>query len=59
MESISGLGKEDRKKLSALLRKAKGTISVQEASVILNISNVKAAKLLSRWAKKGLSLIHI
>ncbi len=53
MESISGLGKEDRKKLAALLRKTKGTISVQEASAILNTSNVKTAKLLSRWAEKG------
>lgn len=53
MESISGLGKEDRKRLSALVRETKGTISVKEASHILKVSTTAAAKMLSRWAKKG------
>lgn len=53
IEAISGLGKEDRKRLSAIFRKTKGTISVSDTASILNISPVDAAKMLSRWAKKG------
>lgn len=53
METISGLGKEDRKRLSAIVRETKGTISVKEASNILKVSATEAAKMLSRWAKKG------
>ncbi len=53
MEAISGLGKEDRKRLSAIVRETKGTISVKEAAKILKVSATKAAKMLSRWAKKG------
>lgn len=53
METISGLGKEDRKRLSAIFRETKGTISVEEASNILKVSPTEAAKMLSRWAKKG------
>jgi predicted transcriptional regulator of viral defense system len=52
-EAISGLGKEDRKRLSAIFRKTKGTISVSDAVSILKVSPVDAAKMLSRWAKKG------
>lgn len=52
-EAISGLGKEDRKRLSAIFRKTKGTISVSDAVSILKVSPVDTAKMLSRWAKKG------
>lgn len=53
METISGLGKEDRKRLSAIVRQTKGTISVKEAADILKVSPADVAKMLSRWAKKG------
>lgn len=53
MEIISGLGKEDRKRLASILRETKGTISVKEATDILKVSPTDAAKMLSRWAKKG------
>ena len=53
METISGLGKEDRKRLSAIFRQTKGTVSVQETANILKVSPTDAAKMLSRWAKKG------
>ncbi|MEW8664746.1 MAG: type IV toxin-antitoxin system AbiEi family antitoxin domain-containing protein [Candidatus Thiodiazotropha sp.] len=53
MQPITGLGKADRKRLSAVLRGTKGTISVAEASKILDMPGSGAAKLLSRWAKKG------
>lgn len=52
-KAILGLGKEDRKRLSAILRETKGTISVQEVAKILRVSPSDAAKMLSRWAKKG------
>lgn len=53
MKSISGLGKADRKRLSAVLRGTRGTISVAEAAKILDMPSSGTAKLLSRWAKKG------
>lgn len=53
MENISGLGKEERKKLSAIFRQTKGTISVRDTAEILKITSADAAKMLSRWAKKG------
>jgi predicted transcriptional regulator of viral defense system len=53
MKVLAGLGKEDRKRLSALFRATTGTISIQDASGILNVSSVNAAKMLSRWAMKG------
>jgi predicted transcriptional regulator of viral defense system len=53
METISGLGKEDRKRLSAIFRETKGTVSVRDAANILKVSPADAAKMLSRWAKKG------
>jgi predicted transcriptional regulator of viral defense system len=53
METILGLGKEERKKLSAIFRETKGTISVKDAAGILKISSTDAAKMLSRWAMKG------
>ena len=53
MEQLSGLGKTDRKRLSAVLRGSKGTISVSEAAGILKTSDSAAAKMLALWAKKG------
>jgi len=53
METLTGLGKKDRKRLSALFRETKGTISVNDAIGTLKVSSVDAAKMLSRWAKKG------
>jgi predicted transcriptional regulator of viral defense system len=53
METISGLGKEDRKRLSAIFRETKGTVSVRDAANILKVSPPGAAKMLSRWAMKG------
>ncbi|MCK4704927.1 MAG: type IV toxin-antitoxin system AbiEi family antitoxin domain-containing protein [Gammaproteobacteria bacterium] len=50
---MSGLGKADRSRLSAVLRGTKGTISVAEATTILEMPSTSTAKLLSRWAKNG------
>ena len=53
LSSMNGLGKIDRIRLSAVLRGTQGTISVAEATEILELSGASTAKLLSRWAKKG------
>lgn len=53
MTQLSGLGKIDRERLSAVLRGSKGTISVSEAASILKASDSVAAKMLARWATKG------
>jgi predicted transcriptional regulator of viral defense system len=53
METLTGIGKEDRKRLSEILRETKGTISVEDAAGVLEVSSINAAKILSRWAKKG------
>jgi predicted transcriptional regulator of viral defense system len=53
METLTGIGKEDRKRLAELFRETKGTISVTDAAGILKVSSTDAAKMLSRWAKKG------
>ena len=53
MEQLEGLGKIDRGRLAALMRGTKGTISVGEASTILQVPPSDAAKMLARWAKKG------
>lgn len=53
MQLISGLGKTDRKRLAALIRGTKGTVSVAEAAGILKVSPTDAAKMLARWASKG------
>lgn len=39
--------------MAAILRGTKGTVSVEEAARILNVASSDAAKMLSRWAKKG------
>jgi predicted transcriptional regulator of viral defense system len=53
MIMLTGIGKTDRKRLSAILRGTKGTVSVEDAANILDINATDAAKMLSRWAKKG------
>ncbi|MBW2147998.1 MAG: type IV toxin-antitoxin system AbiEi family antitoxin domain-containing protein [Deltaproteobacteria bacterium] len=53
METISGLGKIDRQRLSETIRGTKGIISVSEAAEILGVSASDAAKMLARWASKG------
>ncbi len=53
MNTISGLGKLDRHRLSEIIRGTRGIISVDEAAGILKKSSSETAKLLSRWAKKG------
>ncbi len=53
MQELTGLGKIDRNRLTALIRGTKGTISVSDASEIINVSSVEAAKMLARLAKKG------
>lgn len=53
METLTGIGKEDRKRLSELFRETKGTISVADTAGILRVTSTDAAKMLSRWAKKG------
>jgi len=53
MSEMLGLGKLDRKRLVEVLRSTKGTVSVKETADILRITATEAAKMLSRWAKKG------
>lgn len=53
METLSGLGKVDRLRLSRLLRGTAGTISVSDGAEALGLPRVATAKLLARWAAKG------
>ena len=53
MEMLAGIGKTDRERVAAIIRGTKGTISVAEAARILNVTSTDAAKMLSRWSKKG------
>lgn len=53
MDTLAGIGKKDRERLSAIFRATKSTISVADAAGILNVSSTDVAKMLSRWAKKG------
>lgn len=53
MEALTGLGKVDRKRIAAIIRGTKGTISVTEAAEILGVLPTNAAKMLARWSKKG------
>jgi len=53
METISGIGKESRARLSELVRQTRGTGSVQQAAEILRLPADKTARLLAWWAKKG------
>ncbi len=53
MEMLTGIGKTDRERIAAIIRGTKGTVSVSEAARILNVASTDAAKMLSRWSKKG------
>lgn len=53
MNALTGIGKLDRERLAAILRGTKGTVSVAQASAILGANSTDAAKMLSRWNKKG------
>ena len=53
MEILTGIGKTDRERMASIIRGTKGTISVGEAARILNVASTDAAKMLSRWSKKG------
>lgn len=53
MDTLTGIGKADRERISAIIRGTKGTVSVDETAGILNVASTDAAKMLSRWAKKG------
>ncbi len=53
VKDLSGIGKLDRLRLGQVVRGTKGSISVSDTARILNVSSSDAAKLLSRWAKKG------
>jgi len=53
IKDLSGIGKLDRKRLGLVVRDAKGSISVSDAARVLNVASSDAAKMLSRWAKKG------
>jgi len=50
---LSGLGKLDRERLSAVMRGTKGTITNEQASGIMGLDQSDASKLLARWCKKG------
>ena len=53
MASLTGIGKTDRERMAAIIRGTKGTVSVGDAARILRVTPTDAAKMLSRWAKKG------
>lgn len=53
MVTLAGIGKTDRERMAAIIRGTKGTVSVGEAAMILNVASTDAAKMLSRWSKKG------
>ena len=53
MDTLAGIGKTDRERMAAVLRATKGTISVDEAGMILNVASTGAAKMLARWTKNG------
>jgi predicted transcriptional regulator of viral defense system len=53
MIQLEGIGKLDRERLSTVLRASKGSITVELAADALNATRADAAKMLSRWCKKG------
>lgn len=53
MKSIAGIEKKSRLQLSEVLRKSKGTITVEEAAAILGLSRLATAKLMARWVQQG------
>ena len=53
MQTIGGLRRASRERLSKILRQAKGSISPADASRALNVEQPEAARLLSRWSSRG------
>lgn len=53
MKPLAGIERKTRLQLSEVLRKAKGTVTVEEASAILGLSRLDTAKLMARWAEQG------
>jgi predicted transcriptional regulator of viral defense system len=53
MKRLTGIGKTDRERMAAIIRGTSGTISVEDAARILDVASTDAAKMLSRWTKKG------
>jgi len=53
MKILAGIGKTDRERMAAIIRGTKGTVSVEDAARILDVGTTDAAKMLSRWTKKG------
>ncbi|HIJ57791.1 MAG TPA: hypothetical protein HPQ03_16940 [Deltaproteobacteria bacterium] len=53
MVSLTGIGKTDRERMAAIIRGTKGTVSVGDTARILGVTPTDAAKMLSRWTKKG------
>ncbi len=53
MNTLSGMGKLDRERITSILRETQHTISVTEAAKILDLPREHAAKLLARWATNG------
>lgn len=53
MKFLAGIEKETRRKLSEVLRKSKGTVTVEEASNILGISRRGTAQQMARWVQQG------
>lgn len=53
MRILAGIEKKTRRQLAEVLRKSRGTVTVQEASAILALSRLETAKLMARWAKQG------
>lgn len=50
---LSGLGRDSRRRLAAVLRISTGTVTPAKASEALKLPRFTAAKLLSRWAAQG------
>ncbi len=50
---LSGLGKLDRERLSAVMRGTTGTITNEQAARVMGLGQTDASKLLARWCKKG------
>jgi len=53
MKMLAGIETKARGQLAEILRKSKGTVTVEEASSILGMSRLDIAKLLARWAQQG------
>ena len=53
MKMLAGIEKKTRRQLAEVLRRSKGTVTVEEASAILGMSRLDTAKLMARWAQQG------